>query len=150
MAAYLTLVEASTYFDENRLHTDAWDCADPIDRNKALNMATRAMDRLNYHGEKADSTQELQFPRLNDTAIPQDIQYACAEEALSLLDGKDPEAEREALGITETAIGPVKAKFDTQTARPINILHGIMSATAWSYLLPYLRDPLTMRMSRTS
>lgn len=148
-AAYLTILEATTYFD-GRLFSDAWDDANDTDRLKSLTMATRSLDRLNYHGQKADSSQELQFPRLNDTVVPQDIKDGCAEEALALLDGKDPECERESIGITETAIGPVKAKFDRETARPINILHGLMSATAWSYILPYLRDPLTMRFSRTS
>lgn len=149
MAAYITIVEATAYFD-GRLYTSCWDDASDTDRNKALTMATRSLDRLNYHGQKADPAQVLQFPRLNDTVVPQDIKDGCAEEALALLDGKDPECERESIGITETVIGPVKAKFDRQTARPINILHGIMSATAWSFILPYLRDPLTMRFSRTS
>ena len=147
--SYLTIAEATTYF-AGRLYTDVWDDASDTDRQKALTMAARAIDRLNFHGQKTDINQVLQFPRLNDTVVPSDIMDANAEEALSLLDGKDPECERESLGILETAIGPVKAKFDRQTARPINILHGIMSATAWSYLLPYLRDPLTLRMSRTS
>lgn len=150
MSSYLTLAEAVTYFDAGRLHSDAWDCANETDRNKALVMATRAIDRLNFHGQKADDSQALQFPRLGDTSVPNDIKYACAEEALALLDGKDPEVERESLGIVEQSFGSVKAKFDRETARSINILHGIMSATAWSYLLPYLRDPLTMRISRTS
>jgi hypothetical protein len=150
MTAYLTVEEAVIYFDTGRLGSDAWDCASATDRGKALVMATRAIDRLNYHGEKTDPDQTLQFPRLNDTEVPQDIKDACAEEALALLDGKDPEAEREALGITDQSFGPLKAKFDRETSRPINILHGIMSATAWSYILPYLRDPLTLRISRTS
>jgi hypothetical protein len=149
MAAYLNIAEAQIYFD-GRLHAEAWDCATESDKNKALTMATRSIDRLNYHGEKADASQVNQFPRLNDTAIPQDILDATCEEALSLLDGKDPEAEREGLAVTEQAFGPVKAKFDRTTARPINILHGIMSMTAWHLLLPYLRDSLTMRISRTS
>jgi hypothetical protein len=146
---YLTLAEAQTYFD-GRLDTTAWDCADTGRRTKALLQATRAIDRLNFAGEKADEDQALQFPRLGDTVVPDDIKCATAEEALALLDGKSPEMEREALGITEQTLGPVKAKFDTSTGRSINILHGIMSATAWSFLLPYMRDPLTIRTSRVS
>lgn len=149
MSAYLTLQEAQEYYD-GRLYTDAWDCATEINRNKALTMASRAIDRLNYHGIKADEAQTLQFPRSTDSVVPEDIKSASAEEALALLDGKDPELERESLSVVEQSFGGVKAKYDRASARPINIVHGIMSATAWGYILPYLRSPLTMRISRTS
>lgn len=148
--AYLTIPEAQVYYD-GRLNTGPWDIVthDSV-RDKALLQATRAIDRLNFRGIKTDEAQELQFPRANDTIVPADIECACAEEALALLDGKDPEMEREALAITEQTFGKLKAKFDRDAGRPINILNGIMSATAWGYLLPYLRDPLTVRLSRTS
>jgi len=147
--AYITRMEAQVYFD-GRLNTGPWDAADDTTKDKALLQATRAMDRLNFRGEKADESQALQFPRSGDDTVPEDIECACAEEALALLDGKDPEMEREALAITEQTFGKIKAKFDRDAGRPINILNGIMSATAWGYLLPYLRDPLTMRISRTT
>lgn len=147
--AYLTRTEADVYFS-GRLKTNPWDNASDVDKDKALLQATRAIDRLNFRGIKTDEAQELQFPRSDDTIVPADIECACAEEALALLDGKDPEMEREALAITEQTFGKLKAKFDRQAGRPINILNGIMSATAWGYLLPYLRDPLTIRLSRTS
>src|SRR3972149_1118119 len=90
MTAYLSESAASDYF-ANRLNTGAWDDADPADQLKALLMATDAIDRLNFLSEKADDTQEHQFPRLGDIVVPQDIQEACAELALRLLDGVDPE-----------------------------------------------------------
>lgn len=147
--AYLTRPEAQVYYD-GRLNTGPWDNASDDDKDTALLQATRAIDRLNFRGIQTDEAQELQFPRANDTVVPADIECACAEEALALLDGKDPEMEREALAITEQVFGKLKAKFDREAGRPINILNGIMSATAWGYLLPYLRDPLTMKLSRTS
>lgn len=147
--AYLTPVEAQVYFD-GRLGTECWDDAQDTERTKALLQATRAIDRLNFRGEKTDSDQVLQFPRKDDTVVPDDIQCACAEESLSLLEGKDPEMERESLAVISQEFGKAKIKFDRDSGRPINILNGIMSATAWSYILPYLRDPLTLRLSRTS
>jgi len=147
--AYITIVEAQVYFD-GRLLTQPWENASDENKNKALLQATRAIDQLNFRGQKSTEDQELQFPRYGDTVVPSDIECACAEEALSLLDGKNPEMEREALAITEQVFGKVKAKFDRDAGRPINILNGIMSATAWGYLLPYMRDPLTMRISRTT
>lgn len=146
---YITRTEAQTYFD-GRLGTECWDDASDTDKDKAILQATRAIDRLNFSGLKASDSQELQFPREDDTVIPPDIQCANAEEALALLEGKDPEMERESLAIVAQEFGKAKIKFDRETARPIYILHGIMSATAWSYILPYLRDPLTLRLSRTT
>lgn len=147
--AYMTRVEADTYF-AGRLGSDCWDDASDADQDTALLQATRAIDRLNFRGKKMDVDQELQFPRGTDTTVPGDIQCACAEEALALLEGKDPELERESLAMTEGVFGKAKIKFDRAAGRPINVLNGIMSLTAWGYLLPYLRDPLTVRISRTS
>lgn len=147
--AYLDIVTAQSYFD-GRLGTECWDTADDADKTKALLQATRSIDRLNFVGLKSDEAQELQFPRNGDTVVPSDIMAACAEEALALINGLDPEMERESLAVVQQEFGKAKVKFDRETARPIYILHGIMSSTAWSYLKPYLRDPLTMRISRTS
>jgi len=147
--AYLTIPEAQTYFD-GRLNADCWDDAVDAERTKALLQATRAIDRLNFRGELASSGQALQFPRGDDSVVPDDIKCACAEEALALLEGKDPEMERESLAVVSQEFGKAKIKFDREAGRPINILNGIMSATAWSYILPYLRDPLSIRLSRTS
>jgi len=146
---YVTRVVAQTYFD-GRLNTTCWDDALDADKDKALLQATRALDRLNYRGKKADPDQVLQFPRNGDTTIPDDIMCATAEEALALLEGKDPEMERDSLAIIKQEFGKAKIEYDRATARPIYILHGIMSATAWSYILPYLRDPLTFEISRTT
>jgi len=146
---YTSRVEGDTYF-AGRLNAECWDDASDTDKDKALLQATRAMDRLNYRGDRADDNQELQFPRGTDTVVPDDIKCACAEEALALLEGKDPEMERESLSISRQEFGKAKVQFDKETGRPIHILNGIMSATAWSYILPYLRDPMTFRISRTT
>ena len=148
--AYLTIIEAQLYFD-GRLGTECWDnITDDVIRNKALLQSTRAIDRLNFRGEKADANQDLQFPRADDLAVPDDIKCACAEETLALLEGKDPELERESLAVIKQEFGKAKITFDRESGRLINILNGIMSITAWGYILPYLRDPLTLRLSRTS
>ena len=146
---YLTKAEADSYF-AGRLNTECWDDADDATKDKALLQATRAIDRLNFRGKKTEDSQELQFPRDDDTVVPDDIKAACAEESLQLLEGKDPEMERESLAVTKQEFGKAKIQFDNLTSRPINILNGIMSIVAWSYLLPYLRDPLSFRFSRTS
>lgn len=166
MPAYATAVEAAAYFVD-RLYTDPWDNASATDRDKALAMATRAIDRLNLAGMKhaswevaqttqteslileAGLAQALQFPRGSDTEVPNDIKIACFEEALTLLDGKDPEREFEDLGIISEGYSSVRTTYD-RSLLAAHIKAGIMSATAWKYLMPYLRDVFGVKLSRVS
>jgi len=148
MSQYATIVEAQAYFD-GRLNTDPWDDATDANKNKALIMATTLIDRLNYRGEKADSDQELQFPRGYDTEVPQDIKNACAEVALALLDGVDPEMEFENLRMKSQAYGVVRSTYDTNRT-PEHYVAGIPSSLAWRFLKPYLRSPYTVDRHRVS
>ena len=145
---YITEADAQTYFN-GKLNTEAWDDASSADRVKALTMATEAIDRLNFRGTKTDDAQALQFPRDDDTIVPTDIQYACAELALRLLDGVDPELEFENLRMVAQGYSNVRSTYDSgQTAR--HIIAGIPSITAWRYILPYLRDHVSVSLSRVS
>ncbi len=149
MADYATIAEAQAYFD-SRLNTDAWDEAvNDAERTKALAMATTLIDRLNFRGEKADSEQELQFPRGNDTEVPQDIKDATAEIALALLDGVDPELEFDNLRMKSQAYGVVRSTYDSERA-PEHYVAGIPSSIAWRFLKPYLRNVFTVGLDRVS
>ena len=146
MSQYTTITEAQTYFD-GRLNTEAWDDADKTKRDKSLKHATSLIERLNFTGDKADEDQVLQFPRGDDTTVPTDIQYACAELAMALLDGVDPDLELENLGMVSQGIASIRSTYDV--SRPSeHILAGIPSASAWRFLKPYLRDPLTVNLDR--
>lgn len=149
MAQYATETEAQAYIDD-RLNVEAWTDATSANRDKALIMATRAIDRLNFRGDKAGGdNQVLQFPRGDDTLIPQDIKDASAEIALSLLDGIDPELEFENLSMITQGYANVRATYDR--SRPAeHIIAGIPSVVAWRFIKPYLRDPLTLELSRIS
>lgn len=83
--SYIDLTEANEYFG-GRLHADAWTAATDADKEKALNMATRAIDRLPLKGCKTEDDQANQFPRHPDEEIPQAVKDACCEEALALLE----------------------------------------------------------------
>lgn len=148
MSAYLTIVDAQDYFDE-RLHTEAWDSAEDVDRDKALAMATKLIDRINYLGEKTDSSQELQFPRFSDTEVPQDILNACAEIALKLLEGFDPEMEFENLLMVSQGYANVRSTYDRSRV-PEHIVAGIPSIIAWRFLKPYIRDEKTVDLYRVT
>lgn len=49
--AYATLAEGEDYFTQ-RLHARGWPCAAPVDRHKALVLATRLIDTLNFKDHK--------------------------------------------------------------------------------------------------
>jgi len=148
MANYITRADADTYFS-NRLQADAWEDASDADKDKGLNMATLAIDRLNFLNEKASESQENQFPRGSDTTVPLDIQYACAEIAKALLDGVDPEIEYENLTMQSQGYANVRSTYD-RTQPPEHIVAGIPSITAWRYLKPYLRNGKVFNMGRIS
>jgi len=148
MSMYTTISETNTYF-ETRLHTDAWDEASTTERTAALTMATEAIDRLNFLGKMAEDDQELQFPRDEDTDVPNDIKKACSEIALALLDGVEPEMEFENLGLVSQGYSNVRSTYDRSRA-PEHIVAGIPSITAWRYLKPYLRDYRSVQIHRVS
>ncbi len=158
MANYLTYVEAQEIADE-RLNVEAWDDAVTEDGSiagdpgsttyKALSMATKIIDRLNYRGVKYDVDQANQFPRGTDTTVPDDIGQACFEIALALLDGVDPQFEAENLSMTSQGYANVRSTYDRELTAP-HISAGVPSLTAWRYLVPYLRDPRYVDFLRIS
>ena len=146
--SYATEAEGTAYLAE-RLNTSAWDDADSDDRVKALKQATRAINNLNFKGKKTSSTQENQFPRYDDSSVPDAIKWANIEEALTLLDEKDPEIEWENLDIVTQVYATIKTTYNRRNL-PRNIVAGIMSQTAWRYLSPYLHDGNELNLSRVN
>lgn len=166
---YGTLAEANTYF-ENRLHETAWTNATVDDRPKALIAATQIIDTLNYKGYKhpvyelleetpnattaqiraKETEQALEFPRGADTEVPEDIRIACYEIAHSLLDGKDPELELEALGISSQGYESVRTTYSRNQVPIEHIINGVPNSLAWRRLRPYLRDEDAVKLARIS
>jgi hypothetical protein len=148
MTIYGSIALANAYF-ATRLETGVWDNAVVGDRTAALTMATKSIDRLNFAGEMVDSDQEFQFPRADDTEVPQDILDATYECALAFLDGVDIELEQEMTGVNSDAYSGVRTTYDSY-ARQDHIKAGIPSYRAWMILLPYLRDPQEVTLRRVS
>jgi hypothetical protein len=165
MAAYATTTEADAYFD-TRLHSQLWEGASPSDKTKALAQATRAIDRLRFIGQRhsvyltiqngntdsvaiaqAVAEQPLEFPRDADEEVPEDIKIACYEEAFTLLDGKDPDAELEDLPVVSQGYSSVRVTVDRSFVQE-HLNAGIVSPRAWRYLKPYIAEAREVRLNR--
>lgn len=115
--AYLDVAAASLYFD-NRLHVDAWTNASADDKARALISATSRLDVEAFLGERATTTQRLQWPKqfplystrrypyldaeevarvFTATAIPREVQEATCEMALAILNATGDLAAVDAL-----------------------------------------------------
>jgi hypothetical protein len=145
---YGTLAAGEDYFNY-RLGSDAWDQAIIKDREKALIAATRLIDKLNFENSKADDDQNLQFPRGDDTTVPVEIEFACYEITIKLLEGVDNEVEAQSLGVlTETYTG-VRTTYQAGFVNE-HLRAGIPSIEAWEYLKPFLRDSKRIQLARIS
>lgn len=114
--SYVTLAQADAYFDE-RLNADDWTDQGDNDQKKALVMAARRLDQVNWKGYKATSGQALAWPRsdledkdgytvASDT-IPQQIQDAQCELALAILASDDFLADTGLEGFESVKVGPI-------------------------------------------
>lgn len=131
--AYVTLEEANTYF-ESRLHAEAWTNASDADKQKALEMATRAIDRTPLKGVKASWDQAHQFPRYPDTEIPQAVKDACCEEALAILERGNSQRRRlQQEGVQSLSVGGLSETY-VAGARG----GGLISQEAKELLRPWL------------
>jgi hypothetical protein len=100
--------------------------------------------------QDASLAQNLEFPRGNDTVVPDTIMCACFEIAHSLLDGKDPEIELENLGIISQGYASVRTTY-SRTQVPIDhIINFVPNALAWRWIRPFLRDEDAIILTRKS
>lgn len=178
MTYYGTLAEANSYFD-GRLHSEGWSDSAPADRLKALNEATQIIDNLNYKGVKnavwlimydqsdpyakkitdaptrdeviaADANQEMEFPRGQDTNTPTNIEWACYEIALQLLEGFDPEDAIDRLNVVRQAYSAVRTTYDNSSTSVEYLVYGIPTARVWNWLKNYLTDDQIINISRVN
>jgi hypothetical protein len=132
--------------------------------------ATQIINTLNFKGYKstvytllvatpsatieqvraAEVAQELEFPRDADTEVPDEIVRACYEIAYSLLDGKDPELELEALGVASQRYASVSTTYARDQVPVEHTINGVPSSVAWRLIRPFLRDDDGVKLSRVS
>lgn len=144
----INLYDADYYCHEERLGAEWWLDEPETHRTKALKQATRMINLLNFIGCKTDPAQENEFPRGGDTTIPRDIEIACVEIALALLDGRDVEIEADnEIQAAGLATGTVRRNPEMINEARAN---NIPSIVAWRHLRPYLQRADTVRFSRVN
>lgn len=153
--SYVSLDEAEQYFS-GRLFTDEWDKADLITKEKALLMACRRIERLQFKGIKADpESQILQFPRalpavgmplyqskhrfnldytlsyIVQDKVPEEVKQAQCEEALALLKyGNSTRTKLQEQNVVQIDFGSVSEEYKG--------LGKLFSKEAYELLKPYL------------
>ena len=142
---YADVTYANDYF-ENVLFGRVWNDHNPLDKERALNEATRLIDSLDYIGHKADSSQENQFPRGHQENVPENIKKAACEIALGFLEQGAVDTADD-LRVSSQAYSTVRVTYDTDYLPVFNIA-GVPSRKAWDYLLPFLRDERRVRVHR--
>ena len=130
--SYVNITEANEYFS-NRLHADAWAEASDADKDKALAMAAKAIDRQLLRGRKTNPEQELAFPRHPDTEVPEVVKEACCEEAFVILEsGNSQRRKLQQEGVQSFSLGNMSETFAAGAGK------GLLSQEAKELLRPWL------------
>lgn len=98
-----------------RVSTTGWSAATTAAKTEALALAARAIDGVQYRGEKVDDGQAMQFPRfgtanpLDESVIPDMMKWAQVAEACAILDSTavDPVARAIDRGVVSETAGGV-------------------------------------------
>lgn len=98
--------------------------------------------------QAASLSQNLAFPRGQDTEVPDTIRCAAYEISHSLLDNKDPELELENLGIVSHGYASVRTTYSRSHVPIEHLINYVPNALAWRWLKPFLRDEDAIILTR--
>ena len=138
LTAYVANVGEADTFLAQRLPDTAWTAADEVAKTQVLNMATQAIDRLNFENNKTVDSQVLEFPRDGDTVVPSNIIDACILLSVEFLNGTTVNDLRNQADYKLQAYARVKTEY--KEGNSPHYMAGIPSAEAWDLLKPYLRQ----------
>lgn len=143
-SSYLDAASADTLAASRPTNT-AWAAASSVEKLAALEEATRRIDSMILRGQKYDSDQALEFPRIidgvtvgnadQDAEVPTPVLWACLEEAIAILAaGSGSLKDLQEQGVSSMSIGG-KLSY-TFVAGAGN--SGLQSAAAKRYMRRYI------------
>ena len=143
-SSYLDAASADTLAASRPTNT-AWAAASSAEKLAALEEATRRIDSMILRGQKYDSDQALEFPRIidgvtvgnadQDAEVPTPVLWACLEEAIAILAaGSGSLKDLQEQGVSSMSIGG-KLSY-TFIAGAGN--SGLQSAAANRYMRRYI------------
>lgn len=147
--SYVTVVEASAYF-ALRLDVSEWTDASETEKDAALAMACKVIDRLPWAGYKYQpDTQVLAFPRVGAFAdgdswttlgvVRQQVKDAQCEEALAILKHQsDTRLELMRIGLTGAMLDGASEQYKSDAGQ------GLLSVQAKEFLRPWATDVVDM------
>ncbi|MBI2239623.1 MAG: hypothetical protein HYU59_02340 [Magnetospirillum gryphiswaldense] len=142
--SFITLEQAEAYFT-GRLYILDWSGAASGDKEKALKMAARTLNRLRWRGSLTSESQVMAWPRqgvidpegreITVTTIPQDIKDAQAEMALAML-REDLTADDSNRGVKRVKAGTVEVEYNGEA--PAKSLPDAVQELLSPYLRPVI------------
>ena len=141
----------TAYFAE-RLGAEKWDNANSATRTKALKEATRIIDLVPLVGTKYDEAQAREFPRNVDDGgeVPTEVQDACCEVALALLQGKTFDKLSTSMGVASEGSGDASVSYTGERGDMalVDESFGLPSHTAASLIAPWIADTREIDLTR--
>ena len=143
-SSYLDAASADT-LAASRPTNAAWSAASSVEKLAALEEATRRIDSMILRGNKYDSDQALEFPRIidgvtvgnadQDAEVPTPVLWACLEEAMAILAaGSGSLKDLQEQGVSSMSIGgKLSYTFIAGTGNS-----GLQSAAAKRYMRKYI------------
>ncbi len=138
------------YFAQ-RLGAEKWTAA-TTDKSVALAEATRLIDLVPLVGVKYDDTQEREFPRDVDEGgeVPAEVQDACCEVALALIQGKTLDQLSASIGVDAESTGDASISYTGERGDMalVDESYGLPSPTAASLMAPWIADRSEIDLTR--
>ena len=142
---YGTVLGGDVFFAK-RIHNWDWTNATTEEKVRALYNASQLIDKFSFIGCKVESSQSLEFPRqldgvagsIHNGDIPPPIIEACYLIADSLLSGRDPQSDFEALMTKVETFGPIRTEFERARGPQEHLANLIPSPDAWQRIKPFL------------
>lgn len=126
--SYASLAEADIYFADDPNRPDPWDSHSDAQKQQALLLATKYIERLRLQGTALDGSQALRFPTSNtvdrqgEPFIPIAIKYAQIEWAFSIINNPPQEgidrASLQAQGVVSFARGSLREVLKAGSGLP--------------------------------